>query len=76
LYGLELLDSPYEAEFDEIARVASKICDAPIATESPTDSLRQWFKVKLGLQGRETAKGFCFFCHAVFGAGMPLVTGG
>jgi signal transduction histidine kinase len=65
LYSLELLDTPYEAEFDEIVRVASKICDTPISTVSLIDSHRQWFKAKLGLADSETSRDLAFCGHAI-----------
>lgn len=51
-YGI--LDTPLEQAFDDLARLARHICDAPIALISFVDRERQWFKAELGLGLRET----------------------
>ncbi|GAA4007881.1 GAF domain-containing sensor histidine kinase [Sphingomonas swuensis] len=50
----EILDTPREAEFDEIAQLTASICDAPIAVINLIDAERQWFKAEVGLGVRET----------------------
>ena len=46
-YGI--LDTGPEAAFDDIARIAAHICNAPIALVSFVDASRQWFKAEIGL---------------------------
>jgi len=65
LYNLELLDTPYEEEFEEIVRIASRICNTPISTVTLIDSSRQWFKSKLGLSDPETGRDVSFCGHAI-----------
>ncbi len=67
LYNLELLDTPYEEEFDEIVRIASKICNAPMSVVTLLDSQRQWFKAKTGNLGAETPRSVSFCGHAIMG---------
>jgi signal transduction histidine kinase len=60
-----LLDTPQEAEFDEIVRFASALCNMPISLISLVDSNRQWFKAKVGLDASETHRDFSFCAHAI-----------
>lgn len=56
LYSYGVLDTAPEAEFDGIARLASRICEARVAIISLVDADRQWFKARVGLDGRGTAR--------------------
>ncbi len=49
LRQLNLLDTPPSESFDRITRMASQIFDLPIAAISLTDSDRQWFKSRVGI---------------------------
>ena len=50
LHRLDLLDSPPSESFDRIVRMASQIFDLPIAAVSLTDTDRQWFKSRVGVE--------------------------
>ena len=50
LQRLNLLDTPPSESFDRIVRMASQIFDLPIAAVSLTDSDRQWFKSRVGVE--------------------------
>ena len=50
LKRLNLLDTPASESFDRISRMASLIFDLPIAAVSLTDSDRQWFKSRVGVE--------------------------
>ncbi len=59
----DVLDTPPEQAFDDIAKLAAHICDAPIASIALIDTDRQWFKAKVGIPVCETARdeGFCAY---------------
>lgn len=65
LYKYELLDTPYEQEFDEIVNLASRICNVPMSLITLVDSNRQWFKAKYGLSGEQTDRSVSFCGHAI-----------
>ena len=51
-YGI--LDTPMEPAYDDLARIAAHICQAPVALISLLDRHRQWFKASVGLAVDET----------------------
>lgn len=50
LRQLNLLDTPPSESFDRITRMASQLFAVPIAAVSLTDSDRQWFKSRVGVE--------------------------
>lgn len=72
-----LLDTPPEAPFDRIARLAARMLGAPISTVTLIDSERQFYKACVGLPEpirsvRETSLDLSFCKHTV-ALGTPLV---
>jgi len=65
LYKFDILDTPYEDEFDDIVKLASLLCNTSISTITLIDSSRQWFKAKVGLENRETSKEVSFCSYAI-----------
>jgi signal transduction histidine kinase len=66
LHGLDVLDSGPEEEFDALIKVASLVCDVPIALISLVDAERQWFKANIGLPGvSETPRDIAFCAHTI-----------
>ncbi len=53
LESYAILDTPAEADFDDIALLAAHALDAPIAVINLIASDRQWFKAQVGLGVRE-----------------------
>ena len=70
-YGI--LDTPPEAAFDDLTRIASVVCGVPIAVVNLIDESRQWFKSEIGLGVRETPLDSSFCAHAILQPGLFVV---
>jgi len=57
----DVMDTPREPAFDEVAALAAKLCDVPIAVVNLIGDGRQFFKAEVGLGVREIplASSFC-----------------
>lgn len=56
LHELNIMDSAPDMCFDQLAFLASKLCQTPIALISFINSRRQWFKASYGLHPNEFPK--------------------
>jgi hypothetical protein len=65
LYDYQILDTPPEAELNELAEIASLICNTPISAITLIDESRQWFKARKGLDSIETTKKDSFCQHTL-----------
>lgn len=54
LEALHVLDTHPEQGFDDIVRLAGRLCETPVALVSLVTADRQWFKAKTGLALSET----------------------
>ncbi|MFZ0695194.1 MAG: LuxR C-terminal-related transcriptional regulator [Alphaproteobacteria bacterium] len=63
----EILDTPEESAFDELARLASQICETPTANISLIDSDRAWFKATVGTNFKEVPRPLAFCNYAIGG---------
>ncbi len=61
----EILGTTPEREFDDLARLAALVCDAPIARISFVDREREWHKARIGLEGTEDPRDASFCGHAI-----------
>lgn len=68
-----ILDTPAERDFDEIAELASIICETSISTVTLIDEARQWFKAKVGLDIPETSRDIAFCSHVINQDSMMVV---
>jgi signal transduction histidine kinase len=73
LYGLNVLDSPPEADFDDIVALAAKVCAVPMSLVSLIDADRQWFKARIGTDLTETSRDMSFCTHAILGRDLLVV---
>jgi PAS domain S-box-containing protein len=74
LRKLEILDTDPEPEFDDLALIASQICDTPISMISLIDRDRQWFKSRIGMEAQETSRDVAFCAHAILQRGLFVVS--
>ncbi|MBX3016388.1 MAG: GAF domain-containing protein [Bdellovibrionaceae bacterium] len=65
LRGYAILDSAPEMAYDDIVKIASMICDTPIALISLVDQNRQWFKASKGVALKEAPREISFCGHAI-----------
>jgi PAS domain S-box-containing protein len=61
----KILDTPLEAGFDALTRLAAYILDVPVALVSLVDAERQWFKSRLGIEAKEYSRDISFCGHVV-----------
>ncbi len=60
-----ILDTPSEQAFDDLTRLASGLCDAPIGLVSLVDERRLWFKSRVGLDLPEMPREGSFCAAAI-----------
>ncbi|PPS41426.1 PAS domain S-box protein [Chroococcidiopsis sp. TS-821] len=73
LLQYKILDTPNEAAFDELTRLAAYICGTPIALISLVDADRQWFKSKFGIDVEQTPRDLAFCAHTILETDILLV---
>jgi EAL domain-containing protein (putative c-di-GMP-specific phosphodiesterase class I) len=73
LQRYRILDTAYEAIFDEIAAAAARVCGTPMSAVSLVDAERQWFKARVGLKVAETSRNLAFCAHTVMDPAHLLV---
>jgi anti-sigma regulatory factor (Ser/Thr protein kinase) len=65
LRSYRILDTDPERAFDDLALLASQICDAPMALITLVDADRQWFKARVGVSASGTPRSISFCAHAM-----------
>ena len=69
----QVMDSPCEPAFDEIAALVAAACDAPMAVINFVGADRQFFKAEVGLGVRSTPLATSFCAHALLEEDFLLV---
>jgi len=65
LDAYDIVDTPPEQAFDDLARIASLVCRTPVALVNFVTHNRQWFKAEIGLGRRETSLDVAFCSHVI-----------
>lgn len=65
LHALNLLDTEPEERFDRITRLAQRVFGAQMANFTLVDADRQWFKSRVGAEGKEDPLETGFCPHAI-----------
>ena len=70
LHALRILDTAPKVGFDDIVRLATRLCDTPVALISFVETDRQWFKARVGFKPCETPIGQSVFSFRVVVSSM------
>jgi PAS domain S-box-containing protein len=65
LYRYAVLDTPAEACFDQVAVLASQLCETPIALITFVDRDRLWIKSRVGVSETQLLRKDAFCSHAI-----------
>ncbi len=73
LRSYDILDTPPEAGFDDLARLAADVCGTPMALVTFVDADRQWFKAAVGVNLDATPRDVSFCAHTILGSELLTV---
>jgi anti-sigma regulatory factor (Ser/Thr protein kinase) len=73
LRDYRILDTVPEKGFDDLALIASQLCETPMALITLVDAERQWFKARVGVDIDETPRDIAFCAHAILEPGLFVV---
>src|SRR3954449_8564944 len=69
----DILDTGPEDAFDDLARLATHVCEAPMATVAFVDENRIWAKAGMGFPFREWSREEGFSSYAINTSGLTVV---
>jgi PAS domain S-box-containing protein len=61
----DTVDTPREAVYDDITRLAAHLCQTPMAVITLIDEYRQWFEAEIGIPSREFLPTEAFCAHTI-----------
>lgn len=70
LHSYQILDTPAEAEFDDIVAIAAGICGTEASTITFIDADRQWFKAATGMAGETAPLELAVCAHTILESGF------
>lgn len=73
LRGYRILDTSPQRAYDDLVRLAMRICGTPLGTISLVDETRQWFKSRVGFTTPETPRALAFCAHTILGTDLMVV---
>ncbi len=73
LRAYNIMDSLPESDYDNLTKIASEICQVPVALITFMGRERQWFKSKVGVDLSENQRNFTFCAHGMIDTSKPLV---
>ena len=73
LHHHQIQDIEPEAAFDDIRRLAARICETPVALVSLVDECRQWFKMQVGMEFFEPKRDVAFCTQTILPSGALIV---
>ena len=69
----DILDTPREQDFDDLAQLASQLLEMPISLVTLLVNDRQWFKATVGIGITETPRDISICTHAIEQTGVFVV---
>ncbi|MEH2060814.1 MAG: PAS domain S-box protein [Nostoc sp.] len=69
----QILDTPPEEVFDELAQLAANFCETPIALISLVDAEREWFKSKIGVSISEVSRSISFGSYTILQSQILII---
>ncbi len=69
----QILDTPAEEVFDELAQLAANFCETPIALISLVDAEREWFKSKIGITISEIPRSISFGSYTILQSQILII---
>ncbi len=74
LHQHQILDIEPEAAFDDLRRLAARICETPVALVSLVDECRQWFKMPLRIEFEAPKRDVAFCTQTILQSGALIVS--
>ncbi|MHC0063872.1 PAS domain S-box protein [Nostoc sp. UIC 10890] len=69
----QILDTPPEEVFDELAQLAANFCETAIALISLVDAEREWFKSKIGVTISEVPRSISFGSYTILQSEILII---